>query len=156
VRRLSASGRLRGVTGALGGGPRAYRLTIGVTVVVLAILSLSCLAWMVGRGNDVPDPPAAAPTSPAVSRSPAPAAPELSWSPVGPQVVVPNVVGTNAAAAAKQLGALGFTNVLCTTPDDDDGFRPTAEWTVTGQLEAAGTTMPAGNGPFYLRCAPAR
>lgn len=63
------------------------------------ILTLGCL----GRGDDDPDPPAAAPTTP-----------------------------------------------------DDDGFRPTAEWTVTGQLNAAGTTMTAGNGPFYLRCAPAR
>jgi hypothetical protein len=146
---LSASGTLPGVTGSPGGG---YRLTIGVTVVVLAIVSLLCLAWLVGRGDDDP----AAPTSPAVPPSPASAAPELSWSPVGPRVTVPDVVGHNAAAAAKQLGALGFTNVLCTTPDDDDGFPPTAAWTVTGQLEAAGTTMPAGNGPFYLRCAPAR
>jgi hypothetical protein len=153
---LSASGTLRGVTGSLRGGRRAYRLTIGVTLAVLVIPTLSCLAWMVGRDGDDPDPPAAAPTSPAVSRSPTSAAPELSWSPVGPQVVVPDVVGRNAATAAQQLGALGFTNVLCTTPDDDDGFRPTAEWTVTGQLEAAGTTMTAGNGPFYLRCAPAR
>lgn len=144
------------MTGSLGGGRRAYGLTIGVTVVVLAIVSLLCLAWMVGRGNDDPDPPAAAPTTPTVSPSPASATPELSWSPVGPQVVVPDVVGRNAAVAAEQLGALGFTNVLCTTPDDDDGFRPTPEWTVTGQLNAAGTTMAAGNGPFYLRCAPAR
>ncbi|WP_204008675.1 PASTA domain-containing protein [Virgisporangium aurantiacum] len=141
------------MTGSLGRGRRTYRLTIGVTLTVLVILALSCLAWMVG-GDDDPDPPVAA--EPTVSPSPAPAAPELSWSPVGPRVVVPDVVGRNAAVAAQQLGALGFTNVLCTTPDDDDGFRPTAEWTVTGQLEAAGTTMTAGNGPFYLRCAPAR
>ena len=140
------------MTGSLGGGRRAYRLTIGVTLTVLVILTLGCL----GRGDDDPDPPAAAPTTPTVSPSPASATPELSWSPVGPQVVVPDVVGRNAAVAAEQLGALGFTNVLCTTPDDDDGFRPTAEWTVTGQLNAAGTTMTAGNGPFYLRCAPAR
>lgn len=133
-------------------GRLLYGVKIAATLVVLVLLTFAAVAWMVSSGNDEPAAHAPATRTPA----PDPPTPEptltWTWSPTGQQVVVPNVVGRNAASAAKELRSLGFGRVLCLTPDDDEA-EPTATWTVTGQTVAAGTRMAASEGPFYLNCA---
>jgi hypothetical protein len=131
-------------------GRLLYGVKLGATLVVLVVLTLAAIGWMV-RSRD--DDPVVAPAPPvARSSSPGPPAPTWTSSPTGRQVVVPNLVGRNAASAAKELRSLGFGRVLCLTPDDDE-TEPTARWTVTGQTVEAGTRMAAVEGPFYLNCA---
>ncbi len=88
-----------------------------------------------------PTTPVAEPTTPSAEPTTAPA-PPATTAPAG--LVMPNVVGQNAAVAADQLRKAGFTDIQYGSQDENNTvvLLP-ANWTVAKQSAKAGSRVPA-------------
>jgi hypothetical protein len=135
-------------------------LVIGLAASAVALLVGCCGGVAIGQNMDGSDPkpaaaaavpvatptstvPTAAPSTPATSSAPT-VPPVTSPTSVAPAtVVMPNVVGQNAAVAADQLRKLGLTDVQYGSQDENDTVVLLASnWTVTKQSTKAGSKVP--------------
>lgn len=144
---------------ALPTAPKKPKTYLFIALAVFVGLVLGCcggLAIGANMGNkkssSAAAPAASTPGTSATSGAPAtlaavpvasaPATP-ASTSPASPLLVVmPNVVGQNAAVSADQLRRLGLTNIQYGSQDTNDTVvLLLSNWTVTKQSTAAGTKV---------------
>jgi hypothetical protein len=138
-------------------GTALYWVKIAVAVVVCGCLAMAAIASFAPDEPPLLGPNRTPPPTPSYTPAPDPPPPTFSRSPL-PTLIAPNVVGLNATAATRRVKEAGFTRpTTCVDPADDDvGFEPTAEFTVTAQDPAAGSAAFVDFGSFLLYCARAR
>lgn len=120
-------------------------LLIGIGIgLVVGILLGCCGGVVIGRISDQPGkgPTATAPMTSVPSPGNAPTTPAGTPSATATVVVMPDLIGQNAAVATDELRKLGFTKIQYGTQDKNDRvvLLP-SNWTVIKQSTEAGSTV---------------